>query len=94
MAIIDSINESDGGEYLCYGFPADRSTYTAAAVQVVVNSVRPSRYIEANVNQNIDLNCDLEIKYDDVAKWRKLSGVKLFQIYLLNFLNLLFKSNY
>lgn len=39
--IVNSVSIDQAGEYLCYGFPVDRSTYAAGAVKVVV---RPSKF--------------------------------------------------
>lgn len=83
VAHFDSVYGSDEGEYLCYGFPADRSTYAAAAVKLVVNrisgqssGVNNPRVVEANLNDHVDISCDLSSYTNEPVKWRKLNGDK------------------
>ena len=82
---IESAKKSDQGQYLCYGFPPDRSTYEAKAITVKVTSGdqgedgrdEPStsdRSKKAPVNSNTELECDLS-RDNSELRWSKAYGV-------------------
>jgi len=78
VATIDPVYASDEGEYLCYGFPIDRSVHTATAVKVIVNRHSGSQnypsqtsQVEATLRSNVDFACILS-PYE--AKWRRVQG--------------------
>jgi hypothetical protein len=81
---IENAKKSDSGQYLCYGFPPDRSKYEVKMFKVVVGEeelVRGTGHQEksAVVNGTIELECELSSQNspDNKLKWNKLNGVSV-----------------
>ncbi len=80
---IERASRSDSGQYLCYGFPQDRSTYLAKSINVVVggdenqqdSGDRDQSDARANVDGNVDLSCSLSESDPYELKWRRIGGV-------------------
>ena len=84
---IERASRSDAGQYLCYGFPSDRSTYLAKTINVIVGGSggEPTRNDEdrntvfrGNPDETVELTCRFtnDDPYD--LKWRKLNSVSNF----------------
>lgn len=76
---IERASRSDAGQYLCYGFPADRSTYLAKTITVVVGRQSDDSVPSAGKNQvianegsTVELKCS---PASDEYRWRRLNGV-------------------
>ena len=82
---IENAKKSDSGQYLCYGFPPDRSKYEVKLFKVVVGEEESFRGTgrqekSAVVNGTIELECDLSSQDgpENKLQWRKLNGVSYF----------------
>lgn len=79
---VENAKLSDEGEYLCYGYPIDRSIYDVKAIKVVILTdkpkPRPKPYKESKLirvgekDKTIDLTCDYS--NNSLVKWRKVNG--------------------
>ena len=89
---IESADSSNAGQYLCYGFPSDRSTYAVKTFNVVIEGasggddnnrppVDPSQPDDkvktADIDSTVDLACEYSSEDSTDLKWRKLDGVSL-----------------
>ena len=88
---IENADYSNAGQYLCYGFPADRSTYAVKTFNVEIEDPtgtggggRPvgeggsdDKLKRADLDSTVDLACEFSNQDAIDLKWRKLDGVRL-----------------
>ena len=81
---IENANSRNAGQYLCYGFTQDRSSYAVKSFNIQVGDDRTDGGSQpesgnkfdktSDVGTNIELACELSSDDADL-KWRKLDGV-------------------
>jgi hypothetical protein len=83
---VDSAKSSDAGQYLCYGYPADRSTYTTKAITVIVEGATSQGSGDADYKYKIDENAEMSCALTDEStgspdlQWKKIDGVLMILI--------------